>query len=667
MNKNDDDYYARRDSILREIYRFGRTINYSHQFNVNYNLPLNKIPLFNWVNISARYTGTYGWETGPILANPDIDLGNIIKNSTTTQANGQFNLSQLYNKIPYVKNLNPAGKTTGKPGQKEEKKRTRTLKYIKDNLFVRANISRSVYHKLGTEDITVKLLHENGNAEKVKTETVNENRLLITPESAVRNARLEVTGIKVLGKNPLTFIAENSVFILTGIKSVNLSYSLGAGTVLPGYKPLTKILGMENYNGLQAPGWKFIMGLQDPDFAFNAFNKGWLSKDTMINQPYLMNQSDKFNFRLNFEPYRGFRVDLNSNWSKMKNTSEFFVADKNGNLPPADSRARQLTGNFTMSYLSWRTAFERIYSRKNLDFSSAAFNKFKYEYRQIISERRKDEYFSRYGILLTDTLNTGYYDGFGPNSQEVLIPAFMAAYGNKDPRSVTLNFFPSIIEMMPNWKITFDGLSKVEWIQKYFNNITIGHAYRSSYNIGSFISNPYEDIRTLDNDYNFIPEFGATSVSINEQFSPLFDINMDWKNSLTSLLEFKRSRTLALSTSNNQINEVNSKEIVFGAGYRFNEVRIILNQKEYKSDLNVRADISVRDNRTVIRKLSEDSDQITAGQRIVTLKTTLDYVLSDRFNLMFFYDQRINNPFVSLSYPTSNTNIGFSVRFTLSQ
>jgi cell surface protein SprA len=324
-------------------------------------------------------------------------------------------------------------------------------------------------------------------------------------------------------------------------------------------------------------------------------------------------------------------------------------------------------GNFSMSYLSWKTAFERIYSKKNSDFSSASFAKFKNEYRQIISARRRDEYFTRFGISLADTLNSGYYDGYGPNSQEVLIPAFMAAYGNKDPRTVTMKFFPSILEMMPNWKITFDGLSKLEWVKKYFNNITLGHAYRSSYNIGSFVSNPYESIRLLDNDLNFIPEFGASSVSINEQFSPLLDINMDWKNSLTTLIEFRRSRTLALSTANNQINEINSKEFVLGAGYRFNQVQIIINQKEYKSDLNVRADISIRDNRTVIRKLSENTDQITAGQRIVTLKTTFDYVLSDRFNLRFFYDQRINNPFVSLSYPTSNTNVGFSVRFTLAQ
>ena len=286
-----------------------------------------------------------------------------------------------------------------------------------------------------------------------------------------------------------------------------------------------------------------------------------------------------------------------------------------------------------------------------------------------MSQRLAEEYMGRNpGETLTFNSTTGYYDGFGPNSQEVLITSFLAAYGQKDPLKVSTQTFPSVFEMMPNWRFSFDGLSRIEFVKRYLNSLTINHAYRSSYNIGSFMTNPADLYGVYDTITNsFIPLYDASSVSINEQFSPLFNLNMDWKNSLTSRLEFKRSRTLALSTANSQINEINSKEIIFGAGYRFNEVRIILNGQEYQSDLNVRADLSIRDNRTVIRKLSEDSNQITAGQRIVTVKMTMDYVLSDRFNLRFFFDQRINTPAISLSYPTSNTNIGFSVRFTLSQ
>jgi cell surface protein SprA len=402
--------------------------------------------------------------------------------------------------------------------------------------------------------------------------------------------------------------------------------------------------------------------LQDPDFALLSFDRGWLSKDSLINSPYMMNSTEKINFRAAFEPFNGLQVDITANRSYAENLNEFYIADRFGNLPPPDERGRRLSGNFSMTYLSWRTAFERIYT-KDQDITSRSFNLLKDTYRQEISQRLGKEYMEETGMTLQDS--AGYFEGFGPNSQQVLIPAFLAAYGQKDPSKVTLNTFPSLLEMMPNWRITFDGLSRLDLVRRYMNSLSINHAYRSSYNIGSFISNPVEITGGLDGQYNFIPEWDATAVSINEQFSPLFDLNMDWKNSLTTRIEFKRSRTLALSTTNNQINENNNKELVVGAGYRFNQVQIIVSGKEFKSDLNVRADFSIRDQRTVIRKLAEDTDQITAGQRIMSIKTTFDYVLSDRFSLRFFFDQRINRPFVSLAYDTSNTNLGFSIRFQL--
>jgi cell surface protein SprA len=376
--------------------------------------------------------------------------------------------------------------------------------------------------------------------------------------------------------------------------------------------------------------------------------------------------NEKITFRATIEPFKGLRLDLTANRSETKNLSEFYIAGPDGNLPTDPSeRGRRETGNFSMSYISWKSAFESIYS-KNKDFDSESFIKFKEEYRIVISERLANQHEREFGITLGDSAR--YREGFGPNQQQVLISAFLAAYGLDDPNKVTIKSTPSILEMRPNWRLTFDGLSRIDLVKRYFNNITLSHAYRSSYNIGSWITNPGEDFQGglgMDVLGNFIPEWDATAISINEQFSPLFDINMDWKNSLTTRVEFKRQRTLALSTSNNQINEVSSKEIVIGAGYRFKEVQLIINQNEFNSDLNLRTDLSIKDNRVVIRKLAEDVDQITAGQRIIAIKMTLDYVLSDRFNLRFFFDQRINKPFVSLSYPTSNTNIGFSVRFTL--
>ncbi len=668
MNRNDSEYEMKRDSILNEIYSFGRTTSYMHQFNVSYTLPLNKIPLLNWMTLSTRYNATYGWDTGPILSDPTIDLGNTLKNSNSIQYNGQLNMLNLYNKVPYIKSINDKYRSAGNKStaNKAQAKppRTKTVNFVRENQLLRANYPRSYLHKLKTEDIKVIVTDGNGQEVTVAVEIVNENRIKITTTDEARNCKVEIIGTRALGENPVIFIAENTTRILTGFKNINVTYSVNDGTVLPGYKPRTNILGMDN--GFQAPGWNFIMGLQDKNFAEDAFDRGWLSKDSLINQPYMMNHNTKLNLRATFEPFDGLRVDLTANQNLSRNTSEFFIANNNGLLPDENERGFRESGNFSMSYLSWGTAFERIYN-KDKDFGSIAFEKLKSDYRQNISSRLANEYMLEHPDSSLRLNNQGYYDYFGPNSQQVLIPSFLAAYGMRDPNKVALGTFPSIFEMMPNWRVTFDGLSKLEIVKRHFKSISLSHAYRSSYNIGTFLTNPFDIFETIDNQGNFIPQYDVTVVSINEQFSPLFDINMDWNNSLTTKLEFKRSRTLSLSTSNNQINEVNSKEIVFGAGYRFNEVQLIINQQEFKSDLNVRGDISIRDNRTVIRKLTEDSDQITAGQRIITLKLTFDYVLSDRFNLRFFVDQRVNNPLISLSYPTSNTNVGFSVRFTLSQ
>jgi len=51
----------------------------------------------------------------------------------------------------------------------------------------------------------------------------------------------------------------------------------------------------------------------------------------------------------------------------------------------------------------------------------------------------------------------------------------------------------------------------------------------------------------------------------------------------------------------------------------------------------------------------------------MTIKLSADYNLSEAFIVRLYYDRIVNNPFISLSYPTANSNIGVSFRFTLSQ
>jgi cell surface protein SprA len=353
------------------------------------------------------------------------------------------------------------------------------------------------------------------------------------------------------------------------------------------------------------------------------------------------------------------------------NFSEYYTANPDGSLPADTARGRIFTGNFSMSYITLGTAFEKI--NENVE-SSDAFNLLKNEYRRTISQRLGRKYTDDSGMGLDpDTLNPGYVQGYGPTSQEVLIPAFLAAYGGRKADHIGMNAIKSILEMMPNWQVRFDGLGKIEALQKHFNSIVMNHSYRSTYSVGSFINNPFYLYDTIsgipvatDLQGNFMVEQNISTVSINESFSPLFDINLDWKNSLTTRFEYKRARTVGLNMANTQVNEVNSAEFILGAGYRFNQVPLVINQRELSSDLNVRLDLSMRNNRTVIRKLEDLSgSEITAGQTIFSLKASADYMLSDKFILRVFYDQRLTTPYISNSYPNANYNVGFSMTFTL--
>ena len=262
-----------------------------------------------------------------------------------------------------------------------------------------------------------------------------------------------------------------------------------------------------------------------------------------------------------------------------------------------------------------------------------------------------------------------YPEGYGPNSQEVLIPAFLAAYSGTSPNNQSLNNFPSI--PLPNWNINYDGLIKIKWFKERFKNISMSHSYRSTYSIGSFLSNlnfGNPDF-IFDSNGNYLPEYQIDQVAITEQFAPLVKFDMTMKNSITARVEYKRDRSISLSLANSQITEVKGNEYVAGLGYRIQDVRLLFNagfeDQNIKSDLDLRADISLRKNKTIIRKIEELSNQPTSGQILFTLKFSADYVIGNKLNIKLFYDQVVTDYVVSSSFPTSNTNVGLSIRYNL--
>lgn len=223
------------------------------------------------------------------------------------------------------------------------------------------------------------------------------------------------------------------------------------------------------------------------------------------------------------------------------------------------------------------------------------------------------------------------------------------------------------VNLTSNWRVVYTGLIDFAFMKKVFKSISVNHNYICKYNIGSFASNlKYaEDARDLQD--NWMSLFDVNLVSINEQFNPLISMDMVWANNLTTHWDINRRRDVSLSLVNAQLSETSSNEIVLGLGYRFGNLPIFLKNKQLNNDINVQFDFSIRKNNTIIRRITENVDQLTAGEKVMSIKVSADYTFNNRLNLRLFYDRKVDTPYLSLSYPTTNTNFGLSIRYTLMQ
>ncbi|MBP5474073.1 MAG: cell surface protein SprA, partial [Bacteroidales bacterium] len=491
--------------------------------------------------------------------------------------------------------------------------------------------------------------------------------------------QIVVEGEVPVSRNPLELTGEYLIRALMGVRSVSFTITSSQGQYLPGYLPGSNFLGTSKEENILAPGLPFILGIGDEDFFDKAVANRWITTDTLQTTAASLKKQMNISLRSSIEPVTGLRIDLTADRKFSEIVNVYYLADANGNFPES-KRNKTLTGSFSMSVVSWGTAFEKL--SPDDAYASPSFNRFK-ENLLIISRRKgmersaKDPSYDPNVPVGGETLEDSFASGYSRTSSEVMIPAFLAAYTKIDPEKVTLETFPSALKMMPNWRITFDGLSKIEFVQRYFNSISITHQYRSTYQIGNYNTNlhygdiggEYSSARDLQG--NFIPRYEINTVTISEQFSPLINIDMTWKNSLSTRFEWRKSRTVSLIMSSNQIADSRTNELTAGIGYRFDDVNIILKtggrQRSLSSDLNVNVDLSIKDNKALARKLVEGVDQPVSGQKVFAAGFRADYILSDRFKLQMYVDHNFNKPFVATTYPTWNTDFGFTLQFTLAQ
>ena len=471
--------------------------------------------------------------------------------------------------------------------------------------------------------------------------------------------------------------------LLTSIKAINASLSQNSNTRLPGYTDSTRLLG-ENFKSM-APGFGFIMGKQpDSNWLNQAARRGLITRDENFNDLFVQNFDQRLTVSAQLEPARDLTIDVNIDKTFNKNYSETFK-DTTGTGNHFSHLSPYVTGGFNVSYIAFSTLFEKFDPNR----ISATFLKFQ-DYRQILSKRLGE--LNTYNKQLGNPVGAdGYALGYGRYAVDVLVPAFIAAYTGQDPTKVSLirqsnstiksNPFSGILPR-PNWRITYNGLSRIPALQSIFTNFSLTHAYNASLGMNNFTSALlYRDISHFNYpsfidsvSNNYIPFFLVPNITIQEQFAPLIGVDMTFANQLSLKFDYLKQRQLSLSLIDYQLSEVRSTELTFGGGFRKRGLKMPFklpftkkDTKQLDNEINFRLDFRIRDNVTSNSRLDQNSAFATNGSKEITISPTIDYYVSNRINVKLYFDQRRVTPYISSSAPTIDTRAGVQIRISLAQ
>ena len=455
---------------------------------------------------------------------------------------------------------------------------------------------------------------------------------------------------EVIEKNNQNTFIKGLFGVLTSVKNITLNFSENNGTILPGYLPTSGFMGFSK------PTLGFIFGSQN-DIRDEAARKGWLTNYQEFNQNYSTSKSQIFKGAANIEPLPDLKIDLIANRTYSESFSEQYDIS-NGQY---NSRSPYTSGAFAISTVLIKTAF--FESDEN---GSEAFDNFR-KNRITIANRLA----TKRGININNSANIGtdgFPLGYGSSNQSVLLAAFLAAYTGTDANHAELGIFRNI--PIPNWSVKYNGLMRYAFFKDTFKRFSLQHSYQATYTVNAFNSN-YSYAKNpdgMDDNGNYYNETIMSNVTLTEQFSPFLKVDFELKNSFKILTQINKDRTLSMSFDNNNLTEVNGIEYVIGLGYRFKDVsftsRLADNPTNtIKSDIIIKADLTLRDNQTIVRYLDYDNNQLVAGQKIWTLKTTADYSLSKNLTMIFYYNHSFSKPVISTSFPLTTISTGFTLRY----
>jgi len=602
----DIDTPEKRAIIINNLKKMGRMKNFTQNVTATYILPFDKFPLTNWVNADYRYNVGYSWTGGPLQVVDSLNMGNIIQNTRNQTYTGKLDLVKFYNKIKFLKNINTPKKPSPPP-----------------------------------------------------------------PKNAAAAARAKLAQMKAdtVPKPPDFALLKGLMRLIMSVRSINGTYTVSEGTILPGFNPFPKYFGLDQT--FTTPGVGFVLGSQDGDIRYRAAQHGWMTSNKYLTTPFSQNQTKDLSLLASIEPATDVKIQLNAKKTSNASFQEMFK-DTTGTGMHFVDLSPSRSGSYKISFIAVGTAF-----RNNGSLNSATYNQF---------------------LQNLTTIGNRFHGSTGTTyegqSQDVTIPAFIAAYSGRSAKTIGLSPFPSI--PMPNWRLDYNGLNKLDGFKDIFTSVSISHAYISSYSVMNYSNSLLYDTTTNFNavkqlainnsaeGYNqnyyatqrdpssgqLIPVFVINQVLISESFSPLIGVSVKTKSKLSLSFKYNTNRNISLNVPNAQVTEVNGKDWTLDVGFTKNNMRLPFRDQgriiTLKNDVTFKLTMGVTSTQT-IQRTTDQGSTITNGNINFQLRPNISYVANKKLTVQIYVERTTNTPFVSNSFPRSVTKGGVKLIFNLTQ
>ncbi len=673
-----DRYREWRDTVWQSIRSLGTPWNYNQSFSAQYRAPFSRIPVIDFLSANTGYNATYRWDRGAVI--DGFKTGNSIANQAAFNADGRINFESLYNKVPYLKEINKRFSAAKRPANQTNKPATpkRPKKFTKQYRLTNDSTDLIIKHNLRVKKVKVTALDRSDKNFEVKTAIVDDNTIKVLTKG---NDMLKfiITEDNEEHKSVFTEIAAYVTRFAMSPRNVSVRYRDTRNTNLPLFAPnIGSVFGQSTAYGPMTPGLGFAFGFESESFVEKALERGWLITDNGQTSPAIISHAKELNLEGNLEIIKGLKIQLTMNRTDNRSSQTQFMYS---GMPTTYS------GTYTMTACAIGTSMSS--SKASNGYANSAFSAFLANI-PIIRNRIESEYahlhYPTGGFMHDNSLAGQLFDPsvgtVAETSSDVLIPAFVAAYTGQNAGSQWLSPFPSFSAVLPNWRVNFDGLINIGNMREIFRSFTLNHAYQCTYNVGSYTS--YLNWLSADGgNHGFIlnevsgrpipsSPFNISSVTLTERFAPLIGVQATLKNELQFNAEYRNQRTLTLNSAAGQVVEATTRGIKLGAGYKIVGFNTVLkmkgSQQGISNDLTLNAEVALNHNQSLIRRIEGAYTQPTSGANTVGISFNANYILSRRVTLSAYFDHQVNSPVVTTSsYPTANTSYGVSLNLSLAR